>query len=117
MQITLYHQEACEAVDEDSLLELCDWGYRKLLALNSKQHKQTKCKPGHMAAENKTSSLQLLHSILCERGLEMDLDFPRDATLCMLAHMPHSQLPLLTHHAHECVQAPHGILPELPVTA
>ena len=42
MQITLYHQEACEAVDEDSLLELCDWGYRKLLALNNKQQKQSK---------------------------------------------------------------------------
>ncbi|DBA71627.1 hypothetical protein WJX79_009519 [Trebouxia sp. C0005] len=42
LEITLYHQEACEAVDEDSLLELCDWGYRKLLSLNSKVRKQHK---------------------------------------------------------------------------
>ena len=40
LQITLFHQEACEAVDEDSLLELCDWAYRKLLSLNTKHHKQ-----------------------------------------------------------------------------
>lgn len=42
VQITLYHQEACEAVDEDSLLELVDWGYRKLLSLNAKHHKQAR---------------------------------------------------------------------------
>ena len=42
--MTLYHQEACEAVDEDSLLELCDWCYRKMLYLNSKEHKQSSAK-------------------------------------------------------------------------
>ncbi|KAA6426414.1 MAG: zinc finger MYND domain-containing 10-like [Trebouxia sp. A1-2] len=46
LEITLYHQEACEAVDEDSLLELCDWGYRKLLSLNSKVRKQHKVPGG-----------------------------------------------------------------------
>ena len=47
VQLTLYHQEACEALDEDSLLELCDWGYRKLLSLNAKHHKQARGEPGH----------------------------------------------------------------------
>ena len=51
LQITLYHQEACEAVDEDSLLELCDWGYRKLLSLNSKVHKQSKAQGGLCAGD------------------------------------------------------------------
>ena len=45
--MTLYHQEACEAVDEDSLLELCDWGYRKLLSLNAKHHTQARGESGH----------------------------------------------------------------------
>ena len=44
LQVTLYHQEACEAVDEDSLLELCDWCYRKLVYLNIKEHKQSNAK-------------------------------------------------------------------------
>lgn len=47
MQVTLYHQEACEAVDEDSLLELCDWGYHKLLSINDKHHKQARGEPSH----------------------------------------------------------------------
>lgn len=54
VQITLYHQEACEAVDEDSLLELVDWGYRKLLSLNAKHHKQARGELGHMPAQIQT---------------------------------------------------------------
>jgi hypothetical protein len=35
----LYHRHACEAVDEDSLLELADWAVRKLAYLNSDAHR------------------------------------------------------------------------------
>jgi hypothetical protein len=37
-QVTLYHRGACEAASEDMLLELADWGYRKLAYLNSAAH-------------------------------------------------------------------------------
>lgn len=51
--MTLFHQSACEAVDEDALLELIDWCHRKLQYLNSgaaHEHAQAKgarqCKVG-----------------------------------------------------------------------
>jgi hypothetical protein len=37
-QVTLFHEHACQAIDEDHLLELCDWGYRKLQYLNSQAY-------------------------------------------------------------------------------
>lgn len=40
----LYHKHACEAVDEDSLLELADWCVRKLAYLNSGAHKAAAAK-------------------------------------------------------------------------
>ena len=41
-QVVLYHRHACEAVDEDSLLELADWAMRKLAYLNSDAHAAAK---------------------------------------------------------------------------
>jgi hypothetical protein len=34
LEVTLFHQDACRALGDDYLLELCDWCYRKLLYLN-----------------------------------------------------------------------------------
>jgi hypothetical protein len=44
LQVVLYHRHACEAVDEDSLLELADWCVRKLAYLNSGAHKAAAAK-------------------------------------------------------------------------
>lgn len=38
-QVVLYHRHACEALDEDALLELADWALRKLAYLNSAGHR------------------------------------------------------------------------------
>jgi hypothetical protein len=35
LQVLLFHRHACEALDEDALLELADWAVRKLAHLNS----------------------------------------------------------------------------------
>jgi hypothetical protein len=43
-QVVLYHRHACEAVDEDSLLELADWAMRKLTYLNSGAHRAAAAK-------------------------------------------------------------------------
>lgn len=42
--MVLYHRHACEAVNEDSLLELADWGVRKLAYLNTDAHKAAAAK-------------------------------------------------------------------------
>lgn len=44
VQVVLYHRHACEAVDEDSLLELADWAVRKLTYLNSGAHRAAAAK-------------------------------------------------------------------------
>lgn len=44
LQVVLYHRHACEAVNEDSLLELADWGVRKLAYLNTDAHKAAAAK-------------------------------------------------------------------------
>lgn len=38
----LYHRDACEAVAEEALLELCDWCCRKLLYLATDAHAHVK---------------------------------------------------------------------------
>jgi zinc finger MYND domain-containing protein 10 len=44
MQVMLFHATACEAIDEDHLLELCDWCYRKLHYLNTTAYKDAEAK-------------------------------------------------------------------------
>lgn len=43
-QVLLYHRSACDAVDEDSLLELADWAVRKLAYLNTDAHQHAAAK-------------------------------------------------------------------------
>lgn len=42
--MVLFHRHTCEAVDDDSLLELADWAVRKLAYLNSGAHKHAAAK-------------------------------------------------------------------------
>lgn len=35
LEVCLFHQQACEALGEDALLELNDWCHRKLIYLNN----------------------------------------------------------------------------------
>ena len=50
LQVVLYHQEACEAISDDALLELCDWCYRQLLFLNKDAAQIANKKGEHIAA-------------------------------------------------------------------
>lgn len=50
LQVVLYHQEACEAISDDALLELCDWCYRQLLFLNKDAAEIANTKGEHLAA-------------------------------------------------------------------
>ncbi|KAK9815647.1 hypothetical protein WJX72_007380 [[Myrmecia] bisecta] len=38
LEVSLFHQQACESVAEEALVELCDWCYRKLVYLNTEAH-------------------------------------------------------------------------------
>jgi len=42
LEICLFHSSALEAIDEDHLIELVDWCYRKLVYLNNKGHDDKK---------------------------------------------------------------------------
>jgi hypothetical protein len=44
--VALYHSNAAEALPEDYALELADWCYRKLVALNSEGHQLAQHKGG-----------------------------------------------------------------------
>ena len=50
LQVVLYHQEACEAISDDALLEVCDWCYRQLLFLNKDAAQISNKKGEHIAA-------------------------------------------------------------------
>ena len=67
LQVVLYHQEACEAISDDALLELCDWCYRQLLFLN-KDAAQIANKAGERIAALPFQSVGIA-DMLCKHGL------------------------------------------------
>jgi len=58
--VVLYHRHACEAVDEDSLLELADWAMRKLAYLNTDAHKHAAAKGEHLRKSFLGAAVQLM---------------------------------------------------------
>lgn len=45
LEICLFHQQACEAVGEDHLMELNDWCHRKVVYLNNDAVKDVEARP------------------------------------------------------------------------
>ena len=68
LEVTLFHQHACEAVGEDALIELADWCHRKLLYLNAGAHDAAEFKERTAAQLMAQTKLDELH----ERRAEVE---------------------------------------------
>lgn len=91
LEITLFHEQALENIDEDYLVELVDWCHRKLQYLNGDAHDDA-------SHEERTAKVCLLAMLQCNHS-EASVHLP------WVACNAYSQIQLHLEHPCKCVQA------------